>query len=564
MPTPRFLSAHRYGLGLALVLLLHGCVNYVWIDRDRTLRGQDMGTQIAAHSLARRLVVDHGPSGVAMAARGKGPGVWPTASSLPWVAMSLTMGQSLPSLRMYNLLWLALLLGAVFYTGRLMGSRSGGMLAAALLSLYPAVYGASRMFGADLPATAVIALILALLLRSRRFHRPGASILFGVALGWGVLMRPHSLFWTVPPTLLLVAAGVSRPAGLSPWRVLAHASGAAACSLLVSSIWWGGRLRKAMDGFITHQTDSGEGGSLGILLPNLAHYGRILSDLATPFQLCLLALGLAALVARGRRRPRGAAPEAAPVGWPEWGALISWPAGGLLAHSLIQVTSPRYMLPALPAMALVTGLGLAAVAWRGPRRTIAGISLMACAALWLLCSFHPSRPTEFVDHAPPLGSPFACCGPGQYGGPPSVDGAYLVAGDVTRIIGKRHPRGVGVMLKVAPFSGLEVHPLVVLRARVLTELPKSLSSSLSWPQMNGDRSLFDSWHVTLGGESFHRPMGTFRHCFTVSIRARRDDGMARPEEHVLARPAKLLYRRVFTSRVESYDIALYAHPACPG
>ncbi|MBN2407374.1 MAG: glycosyltransferase family 39 protein [Elusimicrobia bacterium] len=81
---------------------------------------------------------------------------------------------------------------AVFFTYRtgsyIMGAK-GGLMGAVFLSMYPAVYGISRRYSFDFGVMAAVALSIYLLLRSEKFSNRKMSMLFGVSLAWGMLIK---------------------------------------------------------------------------------------------------------------------------------------------------------------------------------------------------------------------------------------------------------------------------------------------------------------------------------------------------------------------------------------
>lgn len=95
-----------------------------------------------------------------------------------------------------QLVWFFLLMGTIWKAGEILFSREAGVLAAALVSLYPIVFGLTRCFYPDLALLALVSLAFLLYLLSEGFTRPGWSLLFGVAIGLGQLAKWTAfLFW---------------------------------------------------------------------------------------------------------------------------------------------------------------------------------------------------------------------------------------------------------------------------------------------------------------------------------------------------------------------------------
>src|SRR5262249_27923997 len=111
-----------------------------------------------------------------------------------------------------NLPLVVLLALSVFGLGRRIdrSSSNTGVLAAALLLLYPIVFGLSRALMIDFAALAASALAGYLLLRTEEFRRPGFTLLFGLCLGVGLLIKQSVITAMVTPSLYVVASALAR------------------------------------------------------------------------------------------------------------------------------------------------------------------------------------------------------------------------------------------------------------------------------------------------------------------------------------------------------------------
>jgi hypothetical protein len=362
---------------LAALLLAHGVANVVWISRDLTLRSEDAGPHLDAQAQAYNVVAEQGLAGVWRVARGGSAGIWPGAGTLPWVAGGALAGQGLTCLRLLNLVFIGVLVLAVYGLGRRLGSESVGLIAATLVSLYPLVYGEGRQFGADLPGAAMTALTFWALVATDRLSRMGRCAWLGLALGFGVLIRPQVLLFVVPGSLVTLGLALLDKQGASRRRVLLGALLAASVAAAISGVWWVGRLGEIAAFVGSHQEGlahhSEEGRSL---LAGLSYYLHALPRSVTPFQLLTLALAGGALLLelRGKRDPRLV-------------ILLVWLLGGLLILAFFTARSGRYLLPLCPALALVTAYGLCAVPHRGSRRLIIVITLGVASLSWFWDSF---------------------------------------------------------------------------------------------------------------------------------------------------------------------------------
>ena len=534
-------------VGVALLVGAHAVANTVWLHQDVTLRAMDMGCHLAAVGELAGLLAQQ-PSRLIEAATADGPAAWPTAGYLPWVAPALLWDPSAHTLRLANLGWLALLLGSVAWIGsqlarpitykylktkafpgnsadnRGMSGVETGLLAAALLSLYPAVYGMSRQFGTDLPGTAVSALAVGLLLRTDRFHRTWPSLAFGATLGWLMLTRPLATLLLVAPALCALGAGLLRPSRRARPTIMARAAAAALVGAAVSTPWWFGQLGPLVTDFTGHSA-----GDFGDRTSPLFYLG-VVPRAASPLLVLAAAPAVAALAGRARRRR--SRPGSGELFGP---ALLGfWLVAGLVVQSLIQHRFHRYLFPVLPALALLTALGLVRIPRRWPRRIITAAVLCAASASWLLCSFNWGRPMLTSAERPQSTPLCTACGYWEFSGPPTRDPYVEAIGRATAAVARAHPGGRFVAIRLVagrsepqpvgepppPDRGPTLpsaHAGVVTKALVRTDLPHARLFGLRWAQVGSPEGGDDQVRTAIaGGVGFSRPWAS-RHCYTLAL-----------------------------------------------
>lgn len=142
---------------------------------------------------------------------------------------------------MTNLIYLAILLGAVWSIARRAYGPAVALLATLVLATFPMIFAMSRYLYLDFALTGLVAAGVATLLASERFSRRGPALLFGLALGAAFLVKwTVAAFLAVPLALILWRSGaiteaVRRPAGLRPdSRRLALS---ALVGLALASLW---------------------------------------------------------------------------------------------------------------------------------------------------------------------------------------------------------------------------------------------------------------------------------------------------------------------------------------
>jgi 4-amino-4-deoxy-L-arabinose transferase-like glycosyltransferase len=132
-------------------------------------------------------------------------------------------GLSMDVAAMANSLYLVLLLVAVYDIGRRLAGPWVGLLAAFVVSTFPIVFAMSRYLYIDFGLMAMVAVSVCLLLRTDHFRHKGYSLLFGLSLGLGLLVKWTFAAFVAAPLLVVIArSGAVRSAlrSLRPpaWR----------------------------------------------------------------------------------------------------------------------------------------------------------------------------------------------------------------------------------------------------------------------------------------------------------------------------------------------------------
>jgi 4-amino-4-deoxy-L-arabinose transferase-like glycosyltransferase len=563
----RWFKGHRAFSVLLIVLLLaaHLACNLSWLSRDRTLRADDQGTQLSAVAHAHGIVTTKGFAGVIEVLRGHHAYGWPSASTLPWVFTALVFGYSVPALRAYNIFFLGLLLVAVYRIGRRYWGWQAGVLAAALLSFYPAIYGISRQFGADLPAAAMVALSVDAALATGRVRPLTRSLILGLCVGLGVLMRPHLLIYCAGPLLLELIQGLRRPDGRKRSRILIHALGAAAVAALVSGWWWLGRTGELLHNLSQHGSGEVEPARPR---PPIVEYLQEFHHGPSAFLLLVAGLAGVALIATSLHRARsGRQPGSDGVASISRGEtivpLLVWLLVGLAVFGAIQHVRLRYLWPLLPPLALLTAAGLLSIPHRFSRRAVISVTLVTAIASWLLCSLAAGtgRMAPSVDRCEGL----SICGRWEEAGPPARDGSYLGAQRVAALLRRDHGDGQGVVLRMEPLDFALLHPLVVTNAVLRIQLPRIIVTGLPVHQSStlwtgGE----DPLHAELGGIAFKRmipkPGPPAPRCYTLRVTT--PASAARLPPLAEGDAPRLLTLRVL-SRSHKVKMVLHRHKRCP-
>ncbi len=532
---------------------MHLAANALWVHNDQTMRGFDEPHHVVSATHALNLVRANGVSGAWEAARGRRAGQWPSAGYVPWVPLGLVFGSSLAALRLFNMAYMAVLLLSLFSAGRRLHSPAAGVLAAALCTFYPAIFGASRHFNQDLPYVAVVAMCVALLLATRRFSRAGAALALGAGVGFAVLVRPHSAIMLGAPGLAWIVVSLVRPSA-PRWKVLVSMALCAAAAAGISSIWWAFRLEHIQEILFAHY----EGANMFDWMqkqPSIVYYLKGFPAGITSLSLALLAAACAGLLL-GRRRadPATRRPRAEMVlSW-------IWLVGGLVAISMFRVHLNRYQYPLFPAAALLTGCGLASLGPRLLRRSVVAAAVSLAAAGWLLCSASGWRPlpAALLDCDPNCSREFG--EPFESSGPPHEDTLFSTGLKTAQWLHDKHGGGRGLLVRIPN----QLRVAMMIKPALMTTLPL-LQISHRDLKAYGDNQTgeeCEAMHQTLGGYSFPLTHQPYAHCYTITDAFKADHGPLDKPAMPVAGAAKVheVSTRFRDGKVTYF---LWRHHRCP-
>ncbi|OGL04687.1 MAG: hypothetical protein A3E31_11665 [Candidatus Rokubacteria bacterium RIFCSPHIGHO2_12_FULL_73_22] len=256
------------------------------------------------------------------------------------------------------LAFLGLGMAAVYALGRRLAGGTAGVAAALAFGTAPFVVFSAVRFQLDLPLAAMVALALALLLRTEDFGRRGAALALGLVLGLGMLTKPPFAAYLLPPLAWSLARARTR-------RARGHAALVALVAGALAVPWYGPRLlglgAQIANRSFKQAAESGYPETLSATA--LRFYPEWF---ATQFGVVAVLLFCVGLVVAARHRQ----------GWLLAALLVPF-----AVLELIQNKNLRYTLPLLPVAAVLAGLGLEAL--RGRLRAAAATALVVGAAVQL-------------------------------------------------------------------------------------------------------------------------------------------------------------------------------------
>lgn len=276
--------------------------------------------------------------------------------------------------------WVALLavLWGTFLLARALVGVPGALVAAVLVPAYGWVTWMGRMVMTDLTLTATVVWTLVLLSRPLELSAPGAARRLGIAIALGFLAKWPYAFYTFLPLSWLVwrhwlAAGRDVRARAF-WRPLVPVL---VWPLALAGPWYVRSVPSLLHRASWHLGTGvveDEGDPAALSFAALAYYAQKLwlEYLSLPLVI-LFAVGVVVLLRAWRRGDRGEL--ATPAAWLPLGLSV---AGALVCLELITNKDGRYLMPMIPALAVVSGAAVASL----PARARGAAVLLAALLSW--------------------------------------------------------------------------------------------------------------------------------------------------------------------------------------
>lgn len=167
---------------------------------------------------------------------GKGDLRWSYLVHLIAASVSSVSRNILFWIRFSNILYFIILIISVYLLGKKIYGPNAGIISAYIISFYPAIFGLSRKFGLDFPLTAIVCLTLYFLLSSDEFQNRLFTLMFGINLGLGMLIKGQQIIFIIGPLLYITFKGFKNKQHKISYFL--NVLIAMSLALLISSIWW--------------------------------------------------------------------------------------------------------------------------------------------------------------------------------------------------------------------------------------------------------------------------------------------------------------------------------------
>lgn len=386
------LKAHRRDyLLLLLVLALSLLVNFAWMRADTVPSGPDQSVHfLRTLFYADRLegILGGGQSLGDVAgeyqnrtARGQNlypPGVYATA--IPFVML---LGQDYDTTVLaVNGAYFAMLLLSTYWIGRkLLGDGQdghAGVLAAALVALFPTIFGLSREFFLEFALLSAATLNIAILLYSNRLSSRPHALLFGLVFGFGMLVKfTYPVFLLAPACTILWSGSVQKSFNYK-MKILPNLLLAALMALIVMAPWYYTSFKPE---FLFQSVDSyNEGTGMPPVFSLASFLYNPVGLLNTHLYLAYFVIFLAGIAATWHSKNR---------------AILWWLIVPLVAFTLLRTKDPRFITGILPIIAVIMAGWLTGIERRTTQNAAIAFALAWGVIIMLFASFGlPALPEQ--------------------------------------------------------------------------------------------------------------------------------------------------------------------------
>ncbi|MBF0331189.1 MAG: glycosyltransferase family 39 protein [Candidatus Omnitrophica bacterium] len=380
-------SAHKLFVCLSLSLIVfYGLVNLCWLKLNLYPYGPDEFNHLSISFAYYRALLTGLP--VFGSACFDASGHWPPLYHIVAAFAYLPFGFSYVLAVMLNMVYFTVLLGSVYFIGQRVFDKKTAALSLVCLSFYPAVFISSRVFNPDFALMAAVALAVALLIASDGLSRGKTTLWLGIVCGLGMLVKWTFLLFMAGPFLMVVLEQATRakadPVQDRLWRrnvIVAFVAGASMAlawyipnaPLLVKRVevfyWDMGHVSTQLNAQLgnMHRSES------TFQFSKLFQQTLLLINEGVTLPFFLLLMAGAFLCWRERDKC--------------WG-LFLW---ALIPYGVLSLSYQqdiRFLLPALPALALITAGGVRHVRARALRAFLWAAVVAVGAGQFFYVSFY--------------------------------------------------------------------------------------------------------------------------------------------------------------------------------
>lgn len=275
---------------------------------------------------------------------------WSNFVYLSSTVFSLFFGNFLFVVKITMLIYFVILLFSVYFIAKTILDRQTGIIAMFIVSIYPLIFESSRQYSLDFPLTAVVTLSVLLLLKTIYFTNTFFSVLLGISSGIGMLIKGQFILFFIWPLIVFLSRSFLIKSEKKDFKIIIfNVIIFFAIAAAIASIWWFNKLGSLGAGFIEHISsnkflESGTVNKIYSLDFYLYHLRALISSSIGYIFSGIFIISLFHLI-KYRFKYRV--------------LIMTWILIPFATFSLLFVIKhDRFLMPILPAIAIVLALGI--------------------------------------------------------------------------------------------------------------------------------------------------------------------------------------------------------------
>lgn len=395
---------------IGAISLLYLVNNFIWLRLNVYPYGPDEFSHLLIAQNFRNAIVSGKADFLFGSFKLSAEAIWPPLFHFLSACLSfISVSQSISPL-VINFVFLLILLFSVYSIGSLLYNRRVGIIAVVLVSLYPAVFRYSRFFGLDFAQMSVVCLSLYFLIRTQNFSNKRFSLLFGLSVGAGLLIKWSFILFISGPLFCVIAQAfiLKKKDKAVLFLSAKNLFLSGIIGLLLSLIWYVPghaviwmRLKMFLRTLIHHPAAAHSINKISVVFwaEKFTGYLRLLINEQVSLLFFLIAVLALPFFLKKRHKM----------------FIFSWYIFPYLMLSLSFYQEGRFMLPAVPAVALISAAGLEGLSSLKPNLFLKHLFFAMLFGLGLAqffdVSFNYERQGRVFPISTPVGTVYGFCNP---------------------------------------------------------------------------------------------------------------------------------------------------------
>ncbi|MBM3251391.1 MAG: phospholipid carrier-dependent glycosyltransferase [Candidatus Omnitrophica bacterium] len=337
---------------IILLLFFYGINNYIWLMLNKLPPTTDQTFHLLNN--LKYLDILTNPSWDIFARLRRVHTFYPPFFTFCVAIVNLAFGHSVTTSIMTNMFFAAILFFSIYYIGRKWEDEKTGLFAVFIVSMYPYVFGLSRVFFLEFALTALVCFSFCCLIYTDNFNHRIYSVLFGISVGIGMLIKQAFIFFLAGPLILtLINILWNHKIASIRRKVILNLGIAFITPLVIAGDWY---FHHGLETWHSYcRLDKFFNGPQ--LFYSISYYFHLLVlDQIGPFFAILSLLGLIYLLKKNQKL--------------QLLDLLLWFIVPYIFLLLLNIRYMYYTVPNLPAVALISSLGISGIKNRYTKRVL--------------------------------------------------------------------------------------------------------------------------------------------------------------------------------------------------